>query len=120
MDVAAAAVRLVHEAGDAAPHEAPPVRAGEAPRPRGRVEATDRTTLWLSVGKRAGVGPGDLVGAIAGEARVEADAIGAIRILEGYSLVEVSAELADRILAALARATIRGQRVKARRERPQR
>jgi ATP-dependent RNA helicase DeaD len=133
MDIAAAAVRMVHDAGDGAaamqragaPPDAPPPARGARPdRPvrasRGASDDTPRTTLWINAGKKAGVGPGDLVGAITGEAGVDADAIGAIKITEGYALVDVSTDLVDRIGSALRGAKIRGQRIEVRRERPRR
>jgi ATP-dependent RNA helicase DeaD len=73
--------------------------------------------LWIGAGKRAGVGPGDFVGAITGEAGVDKSAVGAIKILEGYSLVEVDESHASRIAAALKNTKIRGQKVQVRRDR---
>jgi ATP-dependent RNA helicase DeaD len=66
--------------------------------------------LRVSVGRRAGVRPGDLVGAIANEAGVPPRSIGAIDLADHYSLVEVDEAVADRVTAALGRAWIRGQR----------
>ena len=59
------------------------------------------TLLRLSVGKEESVRPADLVGAIAGEAGVPSRVIGAIKIHDDYSLVEVPEELSDRIIEAL-------------------
>jgi ATP-dependent RNA helicase DeaD len=114
MDVAAAAVKLVHLAADGEGD----VTIPDAQRPSGAVRDMDddRVVLWVSAGKRAGVRPGDLVGAITGEAKVDARAIGAIKVLEGFSLVHVSADLADRIMSALKRTKVRGERVTVRRE----
>ena len=122
MDIAAAAIKLVHEASESASAASRAPDAGRTTATPGRSadEDTERAVLWLSVGKKARVGPGDLVGAITGEAGVDASAIGAIKITEGYSLVEVAVPLADRIIAALKRAVIRGQRVEVRRDRPRR
>ena len=61
--------------------------------------------------------PGDLVGAITNEAGVRGNAVGAIQIADDYSLVEVPASDADRIIAALSRGSIRGKKVPVRRER---
>jgi ATP-dependent RNA helicase DeaD len=121
MDIAAAAVKLVHQAHEsvAAASVASPSPAVDKPT-SGSQGGGEWSVLWVNVGKRANVGPGDLVGAIAGEAGVEASAVGAIRITEGYSLVEVSTPLADRIIAALKRTVIRGQRVEVRRDRARR
>ena len=61
--------------------------------------------------------PGDLVGAITGEAGVESRTIGAIEIADGFSLVEVPEDLADEIIAALRATKIRGLRPTVRRDR---
>jgi ATP-dependent RNA helicase DeaD len=66
--------------------------------------------LRVSVGRRAGLRPGDLVGAIANESGVEVRAIGAIDLADHYTLVEVDESLADRIAGALSRTWLRGQK----------
>jgi ATP-dependent RNA helicase DeaD len=157
MDVAAAALRLAHDAGE---DEGEPDRDAEIERPRstqprenmrerGSAPARDRergpardydrrpardddrgrdqyrgrdaggppTVLRLNVGKSAGVRPGDLVGAITGEARVDSEVIGAIKVAEAYSLVEIAPPVVERVLKALRGATIRGQRVQVKTDR---
>ena len=66
------------------------------------------------MGKKDGVRPGDLVGAIVGETKLGADRIGKIEIRELYALVEVRAEDAERVASALTGATMRGRRLTAR------
>ena len=61
--------------------------------------------------------PGDLVGAITGETGLDRGAVGAIRLVDSYALVEVDDRHASRIVAALKNSTIRGQKVPVRRER---
>ena len=73
--------------------------------------------LFVGAGRRAGMRPGDLVGAITNEAGVRGNAVGAIQIADDYSLVEVPASDAERIIAALSRGSIRGKKVPVRRER---
>ncbi len=46
--------------------------------------------LWMNLGNRNGLRPGDIVGAIAGEAGIPGKAIGEIDIRSTYSLVDVS------------------------------
>jgi len=75
------------------------------------------TRLFVGAGRRAGIRPGDLVGAITGEVGVESRAIGAIEINEGFSLVEVPDELADDVIDALRATKLRGLKVTVRRER---
>jgi ATP-dependent RNA helicase DeaD len=62
------------------------------------------------------VRPGDLVGAIANEAGIDAGAIGAIQIADRYSLVEVRAEHAGDVIRALRGTTIMGRRVTVRKD----
>jgi ATP-dependent RNA helicase DeaD len=73
--------------------------------------------LYIGAGRKAKVRPGDLVGAIANEAGIDAGAIGAVRISDRYSLVEVPEESADDVIAALQATTIKGKRVEVRRDR---
>jgi ATP-dependent RNA helicase DeaD len=64
--------------------------------------------------------PGDLVGAITGEAGVSNSEIGAIQIADNFSLVDVADSEADNITRALSTARIKGKRLEVRREREQR
>jgi ATP-dependent RNA helicase DeaD len=136
--VALAAVKLAHEAagGEVDEEEIPPVaaprvarrtetRRGDAPDSRGpegrgperRGRGGDVTRLFFGLGRRAGLRPQDLVGAIAGESGISAREIGAIQITDRFSLVEVPESAADRIIDAMRDATIRGRRPTVRRER---
>lgn len=72
--------------------------------------------LWVGGGRRAGLRPGDIVGAITHEAGVTGSDVGAIQIADAFALVDVRAEVADRVVEALGGATIRGQRVPIRRD----
>jgi ATP-dependent RNA helicase DeaD len=73
--------------------------------------------LFVSVGRNARVRPQDLVGAITGETRLSGRDIGAIEIADRFSLVEVPGAAADEVITSLRRATIRGHKVTARRDR---
>ena len=133
IDIAAAAVQLAHSAvaGDGDDREIPspaaakegrerPLKAarGRAPRDGSpSPPAGDMTRLFIGAGRRGGIRPGDLVGAITGEAGIESRVIGAIEINDGYSLVEVPEDLADEVVTALKRTKLRGLKVTVRRER---
>ncbi len=127
LDVAAAAVKMIHDAFDKgtadgevdesredAPRQGRDDRGPRNPRedrsPRPR-QTGPMMLLRLSVGKDESIRPADLVGAIAGEAKISSSAIGAIKIHDDYSLVEVPAELSDKIIAALRTTKIRGNKV---------
>jgi ATP-dependent RNA helicase DeaD len=134
-NVALAAVKLAHEAagGDVDEQEIPSIardpRAERRDRDIRRPDAgRDRpanappsdagvTRLFVGLGRRAGLRPQDLVGAITGEAGLTSRDIGAIQITDRFSLVEVPESAADRVIAALQRSTIRGRRPTVRRER---
>ena len=64
----------------------------------------------MGLGRRAGVRPQDLVGAISNEAGIPGRAIGAIEITERFSLVEVPSDMAQEISEALRRTKIKGFR----------
>ena len=77
------------------------------------------TRLYVGVGRMDGVRPGDLVGAIAGEADISGRSIGAIDIAPRFSLVDVPEGDADRVISAMRNASIKGRRAPVRRdERP--
>jgi ATP-dependent RNA helicase DeaD len=91
---------------------------------RGRLQAREpaaggeeMTRLFVGAGRRAGIRPGDLVGAITGEAGIDSRDIGAIEISDGFSLVEVPESRAADIIAALKATKLRGAKVTVRRER---
>ncbi len=98
IEIAAAAAALLRERAPAEPE--PPLPAW--------------TRLYLGVGKRDGIRPGDLVGAITGEAPIAGDKIGRIDVRENYSLVEVTAPFADQVIKSLSATTIRGKPAKVR------
>ena len=75
------------------------------------------TRLYVSAGRSTGVRPQDLVGAIAGEANIPGRQIGSIEISDRFSLVEVPNAVADQVIDAMSRTTIKGKRVTVRRER---
>jgi ATP-dependent RNA helicase DeaD len=73
--------------------------------------------LFIGAGRGAGIRPGDLVGAITNEAGIKSKDLGDIEIADRFSLVEVPDALADDIVRALRKTTLRGQKVQVRRDR---
>jgi ATP-dependent RNA helicase DeaD len=67
--------------------------------------------VYIGAGKETGVRPGDLVGAIANEAGLNSNVIGAVEVMDRFSLVEVPEVLAREIIATLSRTRIKGQKV---------
>ena len=113
LDIASAAIALLHEVSEPAAAPEPPAATADAPLdpPPGPM-----TVLLVAAGKSAGIRPGDLVGAITGEAHVTARQIGRIFVGDTHSKVEVPEALADRILKALRSTKLRGQKVDVKRQ----
>ena len=78
------------------------------------------TRIYLDVGRDDNVRPADIVGAIANEASVPGRAVGAIDLYERFSFVEVPENVAERVIRALKRTTIRGRKIAPTIARPQR
>jgi ATP-dependent RNA helicase DeaD len=136
MDVAAAAVKLSHEAGGSPVDEEdiPEVAAGRPKEHRGtgfrearegstggnrrerRGSGDGTTRIFVGAGRAARMRPQDLVGAIAGESSLSGRDIGSIQINERFSLVEVPDAAADDVIEALRGTTIKGRKPKIRRE----
>ncbi|MFI7433540.1 DEAD/DEAH box helicase [Micromonospora haikouensis] len=133
MEVALAAVKLAHEAASPGsdddeeeipqvavrpPREGRPGQEGRgAERRPGRPRSGGTTQVFIGLGRRAGVRPQDLVGAITGETRVSGRDIGSIEIADRFSLVEVPAAVADEVIAGLRNSTIKGRKTTVRRDR---
>jgi ATP-dependent RNA helicase DeaD len=146
VQVALAAVKLAHEASGAAADEehipeiaARPTRESRPTwasgrsdgggEPGGRPDSAARggrrggasdpgmARLFVGAGRIAKIRPKDLVGAIANESRLSGRDIGAIQIADRFSLVEVPADAADEVIAALRASTIKGKSVQVRRDR---
>ncbi|HEU4675370.1 MAG TPA: DEAD/DEAH box helicase [Motilibacteraceae bacterium] len=146
VEVALAAVKLAHEAGGpvdeeeiptAAPardrdrdrdsggkgkkgkHRGDDERADKGPKGKGKRsrEGGDTTRLYVAMGRKLGIRPQDLVGAITGETDLRGRDIGAIEITDRFSLVEVPAAAADDVITALRASTLKGKKPVVRRER---
>lgn len=109
-EVAAAALALLKRGS--LPREKDPGEERGAREPLGGPPPKAWMRLFVAVGERDGVGPGDLLGAIAGEAGVEGSQVGKIEIRDTYSLVEVAPQVADTIIRRLNGTSIRGRAVR--------
>jgi ATP-dependent RNA helicase DeaD len=130
-DVARAAIALVHELSGATVDEieipditARPKRPSSPREPRrgdgDRRQLSDSTRtgrIYVGAGRSSRMRPQDLVGAIANETRLTGRDIGAIRVSDHYSVVEVPEAAIDEVIGALAATMIRGKRVAVRRYR---
>jgi hypothetical protein len=84
-------------------------------------EPSADVTAWVRVhvnaGKREQLRPGDVVGTLLNAVGLAKEDIGRIEIREGFTLVDVRAEEADRAVQGLTGAILRGRRVAARLDR---
>ena len=71
--------------------------------------------LYVGLGRKGGVRPGDLVGAIANESGLEGRQIGPIRISDNFSVVGVPERRIDDIIATMKSTMIRGKKTTVRR-----
>ena len=92
-------------------------RAGKSGNDRGDKRPVDPNTgfVYVGVGARGGVRPGDLVGAIANETDLSGRDIGPIRISDHYSVVGVPDGSVDDVVYAIKKSTVKGKKAKARR-----
>ena len=134
VDIAAAAVAMLQTESEAAapaekdlgaemakpqarfdkspPSSRAPRASSRAPRDRTEVRLEGaRVVVAFSVGKDDGVRPADLVGAITGETGLSSRDLGAIRIRDDFSTVEVSEPLAKQVIKGMKGKTIRGTKV---------
>lgn len=132
IEVALAAVKLAHEAAGpgaddeeeipqlavrAAGRAGRPEAAGRGDRRGVRSRAGGMAAVFVGLGRRAGVRPQDLVGAITGETGISGRDIGSIEIADRFSLVEVPQEAADEVITGLRGSTIKGRKAMVRRDR---
>ena len=91
-------------------HAAPPTHragTGAAPPPAAMVR------LYISLGRRDEVGPGDIMGAVTGESGIAGSKVGRIEIRDTFSIVEVEEPQAELVIRSLNGITVRGRSVRA-------
>jgi len=103
--VAAAALRLALERDGTASRITVSTLDGEAAL---GVESGMRR-LFIDLGRKHGVRPSDIVGAITNEAGIAGTNIGAIDIYDSFTFVEVAQAVAQRVIEALENTTLHGR-----------
>jgi ATP-dependent RNA helicase DeaD len=71
----------------------------------------DMVRLFINLGKKDRVGPGDIVGALAGETNISGDSIGSIDIYDKFSFVEVPKDHVQQVIDGMDNNTIKGHKV---------
>ena len=99
--------RTEAEAGRDATRPAASPAAVELP-----VRAQAWVRLFMSVGSREGIGPGDLLRAAVDQAGIERAQVGRIEIQETFTRVEVRQQVAEKVVRALNGTTLGGRSVR--------
>jgi len=86
----------------------------ESSRPPAPAVQPATARIYVGVGKKDGANPNELVAVLTKELRVERSKIGRIELRDSYSLIELPAQEAEQVAAALNGLTIRKKRVAAR------
>ncbi|WP_020603445.1 DEAD/DEAH box helicase [Spirosoma spitsbergense] len=103
--------RFNRNEGDARPDRAAKPYFDRDDKRAPREREANMTRLMVSVGRRDFIRPGDIVGAIAGEANVPGSSIGSIDIFDKFTYVDVPKDIANRVVDAMEGNTIKGHRV---------
>lgn len=67
--------------------------------------------LFINIGRKDGVKPGNILGAVAGESGMPGDLVGTIDMFDKYTFVEVPKEYAEVVLKAMKKAKVKGKSV---------
>lgn len=78
---------------------------------RNRTEDPTKKTLFVSIGKNRKVFPRDLVHLFRSQLELEKEDIGAVKVLDNYSFVEIQAESAEAAIAKMDGMEYRGRKI---------
>lgn len=76
------------------------------------VTGQDMARLFVNIGRAQNVSPGDILGAIAGEAGIPGRVVGSIDMYDGYTFVDVPGKYSAQVLKAMEHAKIKGKNVR--------
>jgi ATP-dependent RNA helicase DeaD len=125
--IALAAVKLTHEASgavvdekeipDASARVERPAKArtDDRAKPTRTRENGETARVYIGLGRKDGIRPGDLVGAIANETNLSGREIGPIKLAEHFAVVGVPEWSTDSVIEAMKRTTLKGQKATVRR-----
>lgn len=93
------------------PRDARPPRDDRNGPRQPREREANMTRLFVSIGRRDFVRPGDIVGAIAGETKISGGSIGSIDIFDNHTFVDVPSDMANKVVEVMDGNQIKGRRV---------
>lgn len=67
--------------------------------------------LFINIGKRSGIRPGDILGAIVGESGIPGKMVGSIDMFEKYTFVDVPKDVSGIVIKAMKNAKIKGKAI---------
>ena len=67
--------------------------------------------LFINIGKKQKIRPGDILGAVAGEAKIPGKVVGTIDMYDNYTFVEVPGKYGKDVLKAMKNVKIKGKNV---------
>ncbi len=122
LDIASAALKLVHEASGATVDEAEipdmslrreksTTRPDRSSAPGQNPKSSGPTArIYIGLGKHNRIRPGDLVGAIANETHLSGKEIGPITISDRHSIVGVPESAVEQVIEAMRKTTLKGSK----------
>ena len=76
------------------------------------VTGENNARLFVNIGRNQNITPGDILGAIAGEAGIPGRVVGSIDMYDGYTFVEVPRKYSEQVLKAMEHAKIKGKKIR--------
>ena len=95
--------------------EITPSDAGQLPAPKAEASKAPMVTLAIDGGRKHKVRPGDILGALTGDAGIAGDQVGKINIFDFVAYVAIKRESARKALDRLEKGRIKGRKFKVRR-----
>ena len=105
MDIAAAFLKMALGEGDSSEADDANYNFGDTGAEDGMVR------LFINIGKKQKVKPGDILGALAGESGMPGKLVGAIDMYDKYTFVEVPCEYGKEVLQAMKNVKIKGKSI---------
>jgi ATP-dependent RNA helicase DeaD len=91
----------------------PPKHVESKPKPKpSRRTPDNQTRLWMNVGEEMGIGPIDIVNAVAGETGLPGKIVGTVDVRERHLFADVASEHVKSVIAKLNRSQIKGHKLK--------